>query len=483
MIKQSLHTIDELKAFVDQASAHFSIPVDEREIVCESILRVMPRKRVVIKGQWQSKSVAVKIFFSHFAKQHVEREAAGARSLMQADIFAPKILYEGPTQIEGVWIVIFEWIDAVTDLETIWQGADDVALKKTLQQIQSIFVKQHQAGIYHVDLHPNNFVIAANGIYIVDVADVKRAWFFQKNLSLRKSIANLVLLYAQLPIRHTAMIFDLFEQYCDARQWSFDRHLQQMMQAYLFQARRRRMQNMIKRCFRNCKGIVAHRDFNVRWAYREAGNSEALQTFLKNPDAYLTPENMVKGGRTCTVAKIKLNGQAVIVKRYNIKNVWHGFKKGWYASRAARSWQNANVLDLLGIPTAKPIACYEKRWLGFFHREAYFLCAYHPGELLLHYFRSSSQSVEKVLVAKRLVEILKCFAEVRIAHRDLKATNFILSAGQQPIVIDLDAMCFYAGQKAFSKAYQNDWIRWMQNWKAGTFEYQLFAHLMQNLVD
>lgn len=482
MIQQSLHTLDELKLFIANKVTHFSIPIDEREVVCEHVLRVMPCKRIVMKGRWQSKPAVAKLFFSHFAKRHVDREAAGACALRQAGIFVPKVLYEGPTQIEGVWVVIFEWIDAVIDLEAVWQGHDETALKKILQPLQLIFAKQHQAGIYHVDLHPNNFVIAANGVYIVDVADAKRAWFFRKGLSRRKSIANLVLLYAQLPIRHHAIIADLFKQYCELRQWPFDQRLQNKMQTYLFRARRQRMQNMIKRCFRNCKGIVAHHDFHARWAYREADNSESLQAFLKNPEAYLMQGSVVKGGHTCTVAKIELKEQSVIVKRYNIKNAWHGLKKGLFISRAARSWQNANVLDLLGIPTAKPIAYYEKRWLGFFRREAYFLCAYQQGELLLPYFRSSSESLGKVLVAKRWIETLKCFAEARIAHRDLKATNFILSVDQQPIVIDLDAMRFYARKNAFLAAYNGDLNRWMQNWKFGTFEYQLFVHLINDLM-
>jgi hypothetical protein len=79
---------------------------------------------------------------------------------------------------------------------------------------------------------------------------------------------------------------------------------------------------------------------------------------------------VIKAGNTATVARLYVDGEAFVVKRYNIKSWQHAMGRMWRPTRAQRAWQNAHRLRMLGIATFKPIALIERR-LGPMRRDAY----------------------------------------------------------------------------------------------------------------
>ena len=70
------------------------------------------------------------------------------------------------------------------------------------------------------------------------------------------------------------------------------------------------------------------------------------------------------------MARLYVEGEAFVVKRYNIKSRPHAIGRMWRPTRAQRAWQNAHRLRMLGIPTFQPIALIERR-VGPFRRDAY----------------------------------------------------------------------------------------------------------------
>jgi tRNA A-37 threonylcarbamoyl transferase component Bud32 len=158
-----------------------------------------------------------------------------------------------------------------------------------------------------------------------------------------------------------------------------------------------------------------------------------------------------------------VGSRRLVVKRYNIKNVWHAFKRSPRPSRAWKSWRNAHRLALLGILTPKPIAFMEKRW-GPFRSKAYFITEYVEG-IHLSRLLGSGRMKERNLkgLIDRFVGMLQSFIDASLSHGDFKATNFIV-AREQIWLIDLDSMREHRFRWPFRKAFKKDCKRFMENW-------------------
>ena len=93
---------------------------------------------------------------------------------------------------------------------------------------------------------------------------------------------------------------------------------------------------------------------------------------LKDLDGAIRNGVLIKDGNSATIARVEVDCQQWVIKRYNIKNFWHWLKRCWRPSRAAVSWRNAHLLEQLGIETPAPIAMLEQRW-GWLRGRAYYV--------------------------------------------------------------------------------------------------------------
>jgi tRNA A-37 threonylcarbamoyl transferase component Bud32 len=181
------------------------------------------------------------------------------------------------------------------------------------------------------------------------------------------------------------------------------------------------------------------------------------------------------------VALVEVDGQRLVVKRYNIKNTWHGLRRCPRSSRAWNSWRNAHRLTLLGISTPKPIALLEKRW-GPFRSKAYFITEYVDGIDVYHLLHSDKgKEIQHRDLVKQFGELLQQFANAFISHGDFKATNFIFSAGKL-IVTDLDAMHEHRFAMKFRREFRRDCKRLMKNWTDLPKIYKIFRDQLKNLT-
>src|SRR5579872_671392 len=97
-----------------KASFGFSTPFSlnlahhDQLLFCEEVVRIIPKKRLVVFGRWNNQPIVAKLFFSRQAKQHLERELKGVNALIHAKIPSPALLHSDSTSDHSVQILIFE---------------------------------------------------------------------------------------------------------------------------------------------------------------------------------------------------------------------------------------------------------------------------------------------------------------------------------------------------------------------------------------
>lgn len=195
---------------------------------------------------------------------------------------------------------------------------------------------------------------------------------------------------------------------------------------------------------------------------------EVESGILRSLDQFLNDEQRnIKNGNTCTIAKAMLTNHPVIIKRYNIKNFWHGLNRAFRQSRAAISWSNAHRLMISNIGTPKPLALFEERF-GWLRRRAYFLSEYVEAPNAMQFFAQSASKEDKEIAAKNLATLFHKLYLLRLSHGDCKATN-IKIVDLAPVLIDLDSMQAHRPSRIFDWLFRRrhikDLKRFMQNWQ------------------
>ena len=172
---------------------------------------------------------------------------------------------------------------------------------------------------------------------------------------------------------------------------------------------------------------------------------------------------ILKNGRSCRVAKLKIAGQLIVIKHYRRKSFWHGFTRLWRPSRAARCWYYAHLLEMHGIATPKPLAIIEKRW-GWLRRDAYFISAFYPAPSLWDYMTSQkidAPSWEKL--QKSWQELEQRLVDAKLEHGDNKAHNFLVSE-HELILLDLDSMRQHRCKWMLNRVRARDQERFLRSW-------------------
>ena len=192
--------------------------------------------------------------------------------------------------------------------------------------------------------------------------------------------------------------------------------------------------------------------------------SAALAPLLDTLDAAIACGHLLKDGRTCTVARIEAAGDPLVVKRYNLKSVFHAVGRCWRPSRAWHSWREGHRLGFYGIATPRPLGVLEERF-GPLRRRAFLLNEYCPGMSLLRLL--SAEREPDPAVGAALLDLFSTLNSLRISHGDLKASNLLWHDGRI-FVIDLDAMEQHSSSRSYAYAWRRDRARFLRNWPAGS---------------
>ncbi len=436
---------------------------NESLLACEKPLRNLPGKRLVCSGHWQEKPVVAKLFLDpHSAKRHWIREKAGVAALQTANISTPDLLFSGQLKDHTPVLIFAQLPEAETAL-TIWQNlADDKQRLSFLHQLLSELANHHQAGLLQKDLHLNNFLYSKQSWFTID-ADTINSQQAGTPLNPEPSLDNLALFFAQLTPNFDYLIEPALTEYAQQRQLDITKLLNPLT-VLLVKKRKQRRHKYIKKSYRNCSEFIRLNSKRQIAIYRRDANPERIQQLLADPDTLMAAGKMLKDGNSATVAQISHPNGDWVIKRYNIKNFWHGLRRCLRPSRAWVSWGNAHRLSISGIATPQAIAVIEKRF-GPLRLGAYYVCEHIAAPDAAEYFQNvTSAKNTKDTTAQNFITLFEILHRAGIYHGDCKATNFLIN-NQQPWVIDLDAMREFRSRQNFLRHYRIDRERFLRNWQ------------------
>jgi tRNA A-37 threonylcarbamoyl transferase component Bud32 len=432
-------------------------------------VRLVPSRRLVCQAMWQNKMVFAKLFFGQRAQDYAQRDRQGIAALQSAQILTPNILAFARVQAADAFVLVFEGIEPSQNAEVFYAQASPKARVRLIHQLVAIVAKQHQADLLQTDMYLKNFLVQPSVIYSIDGDGIRQT----THLSQSKALHNLAVLLSKVDVieleQHLAA---WLAKYAKERGWLAPPSLK-MMQHRIQDARRKAATRYADhKVFRQCTDVQVTQDAKHLLAISQPFSGLTNTMTRESLDTAIDQATLLKDGNTCTVSLATFSGLALVIKRYNMKSLGHWFSRMWRPSRASISWANAHRLQLLDLPTPKPVALLETRYLGL-RGKAYFISEYIDAPDLAESFKALTDRVERAALVKAVVQLCYRLYLLQISHGDLKATNIKVLAGQ-PVLIDLDSMqqqryAFFANH-----AHAKDLQRLMQNWKDDTSLYNAF---------
>ena len=432
---------------------------DGSEVIVSRLLRVLPGKRVVGEGQWQGLRVLVKLFVAGASARHWHQEKSGVEALQHAGIQTPELLL-ATSLSGGGHVLLTRYLDAAQSLAEAWLpvaalSAGNAAALDVLRPAFRLLGAMHVAGLVQQDLHLGNFLRCAGEVFVID-GDAARAISPGQPLKALSATRNLALLLAQLPIAWD----DARDALLDAYRAGGGRPPETaLLKNEVARARAWRLADFLGKTLRDCTLFAVSRSAS-RFRAVVRGEVDRLAPLLADPDAAIAGGTLLKDGRTCTVAQVELAGRALVIKRYNLKNLLHFFARCWRPSRAWHSWREGHRLRFLGISTPEPLALIEER-VGFLRWRAFLVCEHCPGRSLLDLLSPDREPADDV--ARAIVSLFSSLHALRISHGDLKATNLLFHDGKL-FVIDLDAVRQHRSERTYARAWRRDRERLLRNW-------------------
>lgn len=453
-----------------------SLDLDDGSVLSSlQVVRHVPLRRCVCRASWQDRPVYVKLFFGAKAAHYASRDVQGVKALQQAGILTPAILFHGELKQHQAIGIIFKAIVEASNAEEVWLGASEKDQLALGMQLMNTVAEHHEAGLIQTDLYLKNFLIKGDAVYTID-GDGIRSF---KKLSKQKALENVCQLLSKFNVLMLNQhLTGLLNQYANARSWQ-EAPSAGEIGVQVDEARRKATTSYAdKKVFRQCTDVNVVKSSQLFTAISSDYAMEPIPQTPQELDACLSAGKLLKDGNTCTVGFAAIGDTQLVIKRYNIKNVWHGVSRAFRPTRAAISWANAHRMQLLGIETAKPIALIETRWFGF-RRKAYFLTEYVDAPDMVAFFQQTADGLHRAQAVKYVVQLFYELYLLKISHGDMKATNIKVLPEGQSLLIDLDSMQHHRHAFFAHKAHVRDLKRFMQNWKDEPSLYNAFVKVLK----
>lgn len=434
----------------------------------EAVVRVVKHRRVVVRAVWQSRPVYAKLFIGRDAARYAERDRRGAQALADAGVMTPALLYAAALPDSTAHVLLYAAVSGAMNADQAWNSMDSAQRSRLAFALVREVALHHQAGLQQTDLYLKNFMLQGDTIYTLDGDGIRDlpSWFTR-----RAALRNLAMLLGKLDVLEVWPVLPgLLDQYARLRGWECSPALGRFKRMVAAQRYHLAQGYAQRKVLRQCSDVNVQVSSRKFLAISSERDTPALRFVLQAPDLCMGAEHVrLKSGNTCTVSLISLGEEEIVVKRYNIKNFWHGLNRALRKTRAAASWSNAFRLQLLGVATPSPVALLERR-TGCIRHEAYFLAEYLHAPDVAEYFAAPMEQARRDASTLCIARLFYQLYLLMIEHGDCKASN-IKIADDQPVLIDLDSMRQYApgwlGERRFLRGHVRDLRRFLRNWSPG----------------
>ena len=446
-------------------------------LYCHAVVRTVPGRRTVCRGEWQAQPVYAKIFAGKKAYRDATRDASGVKAMLNAGIISPALLFEGGAT-DGSHVLLYAAIPDARNAEELAaedpEGCFDLALK-----LVTTLAAHHRAGLLQTDLYLKNFLLQGDTVYSLDGDGIRNAG---KALDKKRSLDHLAQLLSKFDVLAMQQWLPaLLMHYLAERKWAGNANVAAVSSAIASHRYATCIKYAEQKVFRECTDVRVETRWSQRLAVARSRMNEAVALWAQSPDGAFLPgkSQPLKMGRTCTVITTNFGQERVVIKRYNIKSVAHGLNRAFRCSRAALSWANAYRLRISGIATATPVALLERR-LGPLRREAYFVADYVDAPDIAQYFADAVEDdARKQAVAAAVAHLFRKLLVLGITHGDCKATNIKVVNGE-PLLIDLDSMRQYRKPDSARAGHVRDLQRFLRNWQEGSAIRALLEQAFRN---
>lgn len=400
-----------------------TLSVDGQVLEMQSLLRFMPERRAVYSGLLDGQPVIIKLFSSHpRSRREVQVEQQRLTALAEKQVPAPRVLlrdYPGESAL-----LVLEHLGEVSAKARL-QEISAEKIPGLVQELVVLTSKMHRHGVMQNDIHLGNFIFADGAWHVIDAGDVE---VNDAPVEKSKALGNLALLLAQFPPLSLPTAQQVVSAYGDT-------FSSQQLAESLKKMRHARLRKLVKKSLRNCTEFV---ELNGK-GYTGMGRREdqPLIDALLNTglDTLLENCERLKDGNSATVGRVQIEGESLVIKRYNVKSAWKKLARQ-FKSRARNSWLNAAYLGLVQIPTPQAVCYLSSKQSGLTDRE-YLVCRNVEGRMLPEICEAGGPLRDQAL--SQMADFFAVMRLMAFSHGDSKYTNFLFQDGQLQ-VLDLDGM-------------------------------------------
>jgi tRNA A-37 threonylcarbamoyl transferase component Bud32 len=454
------------------------------ELDIDTILRLLPGKRLTALARWHGKRVVIKLFVDpHRWQHHWQEEMDGHTLLVEAHIATPKLLNSEQHNDEAWVIMVYDYITPAESGDRHWQSlkADTDATStpwqhEFLRQLATTTAKLHSQHLIQWDNHLDNFLVRHDQLYVIDSGGIQHS----PKLPMERCLENLAQLIAQFPALTRTEVNVMRMAYHAALPEAAPRIDHARLAREVQRQRRIRLQNYMEKSQRDCTEVmITHPRTGHFMASRRHLSGPELQAWARTPhDVFETPDKL-KDGNSQTVLQATLDQRTVVIKRYNVKGLGHWIRRIGRKTRARNAWIAAHALHLVRIATPQPVALLEQA-LGPLHGPAFFVTEYCEGLTLDKALLEGQVDINTLISEfQALCETMICH---RISHGDFKATNFIVR-NNRLWLIDLDVVTLHRVDSVFVRNFEKDLRRFMRNWQDMPHVRERFEPVVNALLD
>jgi tRNA A-37 threonylcarbamoyl transferase component Bud32 len=327
-------------------------------------------------------------------------------------------------------------------------------------ELGSFVARMHAAAIVHHDLHPGNLLVRLEAddrpsLYLIDLHAVQLG----RSLGWRARRANLVILNRWFMLRASRSDrLRFWQAYCRSDHPVIPSSRDPVMQQDLARDLERRTwvsnlrfwQHRDRRCLASNRYYCRVRSaVAAGYAVRDL-DLKVLTELLADPDAPFRRAGVVllKDSRSSTVAELDVRVGGVVrravYKRFRVTSGVDPWAALVRRSPVLRSWIMGHGLRERCLPTARPLAAFQRRRAGLAY-EGYLLTEKIPDAVDLHAFVAGLAKLPPVerqaSLRRRIEQVARVVCDLhrrQLSHRDLKATNVLLTRDPDAVwLIDL----------------------------------------------